>query len=363
MVDIDLYIGKPVLQVQFRPSLAADMLNVLNLLASASSIEGFDTWVYATYAALSPALRAAIDQVLVLTQKSNVISSRLGQIESDHPAHTDFAALIAWLDAFTEQDFENIVADTLQHLDSCCSDELDAPLSLDDVDGLRSALATKFDDEQLDRALHLIHNPVELKAQFISVLARFWERFYREEIQRCRPLMQRSAENHRRQNYRGNLSTVFSAVTGRRMPEMHFDPQLVERVVFIPSAHIGPYITAHTVGDPPSTLTVHYNCRPTGALESDETPVVRDLFPPLKALADETRLQILSLLDGRELYAQEIVARLDITQSAVSRHLKLMVIGDLLTVRKKDSMKYFAINEDTLEAVAESLKKFRAKTV
>jgi len=62
------------------------------------------------------------------------------------------------------------------------------------------------------------------------------------------------------------------------------------------------------------------------------------------------------------LYAQEIVERLDISQSAVSRHLKLMLAGGLLAMRKQDNMKYFSINAETLAALAERLKSFRKKT-
>lgn len=91
----------------------------------------------------------------------------------------------------------------------------------------------------------------------------------------------------------------------------------------------------------------------------EEAPSVQDLFPPLKALADETRLQILALLEGRELYAQEIVERLDISQPAVSRHLKLMVVADVLRVRQEDNMKYYSVNEEVLAAIAERLRSFR----
>ena len=90
-----------------------------------------------------------------------------------------------------------------------------------------------------------------------------------------------------------------------------------------------------------------------------EAIAIQDLFPPLKALSDETRLQILSLLNGRELYAQEIVEHLQISQSAVSRHLKLMLTGGLLTVRQEGSSKYYSIDEDTLRTLAEQLRQFK----
>ena len=45
----------------------------------------------------------------------------------------------------------------------------------------------------------------------------------------------------------------------------------------------------------------------------------------------------------------------------MSRHLKLMVTGGLLNMRKEDSMKYYSISEETLVALAEGLRRFRGK--
>ena len=80
------------------------------------------------------------------------------------------------------------------------------------------------------------------------------------------------------------------------------------------------------------------------------------LYPPLKALADETRLQILALLQGRELYAQEIVDQLDISQPAVSRHLNLMAAAGVLTIRREGNAKYYSVNAETLARVADALR-------
>jgi DNA-binding transcriptional ArsR family regulator len=123
---------------------------------------------------------------------------------------------------------------------------------------------------------------------------------------------------------------------------------------------VGLYVIIQEVPASSSTFILAYNCRQArGVVEVEEAPSVQDLFPPLKALADETRLQILALLEGRELYAQEIVERLDISQPAVSRHLKLMVVADVLRVRQEDNMKYYSVNEEVLAAIAERLRSFR----
>jgi DNA-binding transcriptional ArsR family regulator len=362
MLDMDLVRGRPALEVEFRTSLAADLLYAIALVMNAPSIEGVDQWVYATHAALPPTLKGDMEHVLTLTQKSEVLIQWINQLGPDDPAHRDFPAFIAWLNGLTEDDFQSLIESTLKGLAGYCEEEQVSPPSLEDIEELRACLGAKFDAEQVDRAVQLVRNPIELKAQFISVLTRFWEQFYRQEYQRCLSRMERSVEHHRRQNYSADLFTIFTAVTGRRFPKGRGGYEDVERVIFIPSCHIGPYVAIYPLKEPQLTLILHYNSRPTSAPEGNQVPVIQDLFPPIKALADETRLQILSILDGRELYAQEIVAQLDISQSAVSRHLKLMVAGGVLAVRKEDSMKYFSVNEETLAGLAERLKSFRGKS-
>ncbi|MFC2105063.1 ArsR/SmtB family transcription factor [Candidatus Bipolaricaulota bacterium] len=87
-----------------------------------------------------------------------------------------------------------------------------------------------------------------------------------------------------------------------------------------------------------------YNCRSQTVEGRDQGAMIRELFPPLKALADETRLEIIDILSDGEMYAQQIVGRMSITQPAVSRHLKLMVTGGVLKERKQNGMKFYSIN-------------------
>ncbi len=360
MVDIDLVRGRPAPEVAFRTSLAADLITVIDLVLSAPHIEGLDQWVYATHAALPPELEDDLEAILFLTQKSVALFRWINQLEPDHPAQQDFAEFIGWLDGFSRDDFAQVITGTLDKLTKHWGQEEGAaPPALDDPQVLKAHLQEKFGAEQAERIVQLVKNPGELKTQFITTITRFWERFYRQQYQRCRSLMQRSVEHHQRQNYGTDLVSVFTAVTGRRLPEGYDEFKDAERVIFIPSCYIGPWVTFKIAKEPRLTLMVHYNCRPTGTPETDQVPAIQDLFPPIKALADETRLQILSMLSGRQLYAQEIVDQLDISQSAVSRHLKLMVTGGLLNVRKEDSMKYFSINEETLSMLAERLRDFR----
>ncbi len=361
MLEMDLVQGKPALYVEFHSSLVTDLRDAMMLLASSPWIEGLDNWVYATHAALAPTLKQELEIVNALVLSCETFSAWAYRLPFDHPAHTDLALLLEWLGCLPPTEWHTLVQSAVNCLMRHCEDDEAAIPEGDQVPDLRACLAVKLAEEQVEMAVRLLENPADLKSYLFSVLTRFWEEVYRLEHRRCLPLMQRSIDYHRGREHSTDLETLFTAVTGRRLPKEKADMDEIERLVFVPSCHVGPYLLLNRPQEMSTTLFVHYNCRPTAAREGEPSPPIHDLFPPLKALADETRLQILALLHGRELYAQEIVDQLDISQSAVSRHLKLMVTSGVLTMRKQESMKYFAINQEILAKLAERLSSFRSE--
>jgi DNA-binding transcriptional ArsR family regulator len=362
MLEMNLIQERPALKVEFRNSLASIFLGTMSLVVDAESMEGFDQWVYATHAALPDDLREDASIALLLTTSSCDFYARVNELPEDSPVHSEFAAYISWLNQLTEQDFLTFINRAVEDLAHYCEMEnKPAPSGVEDEKTIRTCYSHKFKPEVVDRIIDIMHKPAELKTLLLSAVTRFWELFYRQENERCQILAQRSLEYHKRQSYSADLVTVFTDVTGRRFPKDKEDCENVERIIFMPSCHVGPYVMFIMCEDAQNTLLIHYNCRPTGTPERQEAPAVHTLFPPLKALADETRLQILSLLSGKELYAQEIVEQLDISQSAVSRHLQLMVTGGILDVRKQDSMKYFSINETNLAGLINNLQRFHGQ--
>lgn len=361
MFDMDLVQAKPATQATFQVSLLYDLLNTIVLIINAPQVEGLDQWIYATQTAMPPTLQRDLELALMLVFKSPALYNQLRAIPPEDPIHHEFEALRTWFQARSEEDIQAFIQDTLQHIGEE-HEGITGDGKIEDSEALKTYLCEEFDEDQVARALDLVRNPADLKAQVISVITRFWEQFYSQAYATCRPIMERSVHYHRQQSYTGDLPTIFTAVTGRHFPEAYAPHADAQQVTFIPSCYIGPYVTLHISEIPSPQVTVHYNCRPTSApveRRAPDTPAIQDLFPPLKALADETRLQILSFLNGEEHYAQEIVEHLDISQSAVSRHLRLMISGGVLNVRKEENMKYYTINEETLTMLSAQLQRFK----
>jgi ArsR family transcriptional regulator len=69
-----------------------------------------------------------------------------------------------------------------------------------------------------------------------------------------------------------------------------------------------------------------------------------------KALADETRLRILRLLEVREMCVCEVMVALDLTQPTASHHLGLLENAELVRDRKEGKWVFYSIaNPELLE--------------
>lgn len=71
----------------------------------------------------------------------------------------------------------------------------------------------------------------------------------------------------------------------------------------------------------------------------------------LRALADPRRRQILRLVRGTELPAGQIAACFDVTQQAISQHLRVLERAGLLTERSEGTRRLYALRPEALEQV------------
>lgn len=70
-----------------------------------------------------------------------------------------------------------------------------------------------------------------------------------------------------------------------------------------------------------------------------------------KALGDETRLKIIQMLAGKEMCVCEIIDQLDMSQPAVSHHLKILKQANLVSDSREGKWIYYALNDDVFAEV------------
>lgn len=76
----------------------------------------------------------------------------------------------------------------------------------------------------------------------------------------------------------------------------------------------------------------------------------------LKAIADETRLKIVSLLLQHNYCVRALARKLEISEAAVSQHLKVLREAGLLIGEKKGYFMHYDVNRDVLHELAREIK-------
>jgi DNA-binding transcriptional ArsR family regulator len=346
----ELIPSKSLPQTQFAVSLPLSLMSAMSLICVVPHFEGLDAWLSETRRLLDPEFLDEMALVLGFPGRFQRFTEEVyATLLAENP--------VLGYEAFREKLCASPEAAFVAMAHRAIAKGVKPPLPLEAVQALlRNSAALpehlRLADLRVDleATLDFLKDLKQLKARFLAVVERFWQQVYREEWAATLPVMEQSAAYHRRQRYRLDFPDLFMAVTGRLLPESQTD-QSPEQACFVPSCYIGPYFASmrHAGG-----LTVFYNCRsrPIGR-RPGQGP---GLFPLLKALADETRLQIMEMLRGQEMYAQQIVDRLGISQAAVSRHLKLMVSAGVLQVRRQGGAKFYSVNASTLAYLVEALR-------
>jgi len=116
-------------------------------------------------------------------------------------------------------------------------------------------------------------------------------------------------------------------------------------------------VSAPAIGDRPVLPLVDACCVPL--LREPLTPdQAADLARTLKALADPTRLRLVSMVAAHErgeACVCDLTEPLGLTQPTVSHHLKILVDAGIFTRDKRGVWAYYALVPATLEALSSVL--------
>ena len=214
----------------------------------------------------------------------------------------------------------------------------------------------RVDETLLVEVYQMSQAPVAMQRLITTHLRTLWETHLAAE-------WDRSARNLQSMHYLLNKCTwpttsaqdAIRAFLRRPLPDA-ISAQLggVEQVVFVPSPHV--HLHAERFGSP-NTIWI-FALANFWTLPLRTEPIQRtEVLAPLSALADETRLYILELLaTHQELFAQELITKLDVSQPTVSRHLKQLRSANLITEqRSNDANKSYQLNPEALERLFHTL--------
>jgi DNA-binding transcriptional ArsR family regulator len=365
MPDQDLIVMPDVPPVSVSLEPAHNALYSLGLLFKAEKVTGLGDWVARTTAALTPEERE-MHRLVYIGFHYAILPK---QSWPSFPAYVDHLATLPPI-ALRDKMLETYARFPLLSEEECqgMSDEplpVDMPAVLENVEAYLDFLRERFDAAHIDddleaRAYTYVLDPPAMQGLIVSHLRKMWEKFLAPEWERVSPMLQDAVAAFQQVDLRA-MSKLEAArlITGPALEEKKWERMLerAEPVVFVPSAHVGPYLGKLYAGD---TLWVLFGARLPEGVPFHAPDLSRaEIVVRLNALADDNRLRILKVVaEQGEQRSQDIMQTLDLSQSAASRHLKQLSATGYLSERRCNGAKCYALNPERIENTLQAISNF-----
>lgn len=208
------------------------------------------------------------------------------------------------------------------------------------------------------KAYEYIKDPPAMKTLVVNHLQKMWDEAFQAEWMRVEPMLKESVKAFQSTDF-SKMDRFEAArfVTGQDLDEEKWKPGLerANRIIFIPNAHIGPYVSR--LPDEKDLIILFGARQPEDATIRVPELDRADIVTRLSGLADDTRLQILQMIrDTEEMRAQEIIEATGLSQPSVSRYLGQLTATGYLQERRINGAKAYSLNRDriakTLKAVS-----------
>jgi DNA-binding transcriptional ArsR family regulator len=330
MKIIDLTAPQRALRVRIDASPAYDFLACLFLLGRQEDDLGFEVsraWVDQARRALGAELRAELS--LFLPARGRTLG--LVGVLDHHPGLPVRGFIKRVVSTPAEELLELMLAESL-------ADRQSLPLlgaaiggSAQAVEAFLAAAHPEVDRDALRRLLALY--PSEAKARLVRLLREGYARVYAPREAEVIPLLERSVAALTRRAASSTPTALVEHATGGFV--IGPDAPLAG-VVLAPTFYFRPY----------NLITAYRGIRVF--VYPIESSSVREAPPPnlvrlYKALGDETRLRILRLLAGREMYLQELANALGVSHVTVLHHIAMLRAAYLVQVVERESLKYYRL--------------------
>ncbi|MEW5830015.1 MAG: metalloregulator ArsR/SmtB family transcription factor [Chloroflexota bacterium] len=218
---------------------------------------------------------------------------------------------------------------------------------------LEHAGKEKLGEESLKKFLDWLAKPEEFGEAFLSALQAYHQAFFAEEEKRIQPVLKEAVS--RGQQLAETLpfnELVIELSQGVRID----DSKPVNEVILIPAYWTTPLVIFDRIGE--ARMMFMFGARPANMPAIPGEKVPDGLVRALKAVADPTRLKILSYLAKEELTPSELARRLHLRAPTVTHHLNELRLAGLVNLSVQGNEKLYAARREALRATFQILEDF-----
>jgi len=215
------------------------------------------------------------------------------------------------------------------------------------------------DPESVKKFLDWWAEPEQFGETYLAALQAYQQVFFADEEKRVAPILQAGLEHA--QELAQKLS--FYELLAELSQGVHVEPITEGEVILIPAYWITPLLLSSKIHNEDKTSFIFlFGVRPANMSVIPGELVPDGLLRALKALADPTRLKIISYLSHEELTPSELARRLNLRPPTVTHHLTELRLAGLVNLTLKGQEKLYTTRREALPGVFNNLESFLDKT-
>lgn len=332
---------------EFRTSPVYELILSIRTLVKPPRL--LESWVTSAKAALAPDVLAELVDLYQNYSDGGVYF----EFPVDYADHNDVPGFFAYMRNLSEADFMHYYVGRIVPREEMPG-LLRQPKVVDTLRARLLAFSDHYDwyTQNLDVVLKDI---TAFKTRLVAAWAVYWEMFLRHELPVLEPLWTAGLIEKQTLLAREGGRVFLEKVVGKaHMPHelpagTPYTSITVIPVCWLPS-HIYQFFGYGNV-------TILFNPQYTEAHHEEVKHAKAEAIAILKALDDETRLKILRLIaqHGSRMHGKTIAERLEISASAVSRHLGLLKEGNLIAEDPRKNAITYRFQKETLTGLVDKL--------
>ena len=216
----------------------------------------------------------------------------------------------------------------------------------------------------------LLEDPTAFARRFADFVERYWDAGFADEWQRVEPLLTDAVTTAGRQLAAEGLYGFLPRLSPKLLVDAASETISIDRrhdhevevddhstLTLTPSVYVWPHVRVNC--DPPWPLALVYPAPALARLARPRLPP-EELVRTLRALGDPARLEILRLIAARPRSTQELAPLVGMTESGVSRSLRLLSRAGLLETRRHGRYLLYQLVPERLD-LTEALKAFLSR--